>query len=231
MGPSIALGADLLYTEKVQTPNRRVVIVFFISLNLFSGFVFAQEELPFWQKKTRLYDQILNKRRIVVSVQKQTTTEGELRYRMVGAGLVAAPLSFVRNEIGQFENLNKVSSHFKKVVHDKNKSQLHLNIEAAGYQTRLTMNYKWTRPSQDFEQMDWQVIEGTFEGMQGHYKLKSLGPQKTEVSTWTLLPEPRVPIPSFLLNFTLEVISEKVAQKMRSYLEEEYQKSRNHERK
>lgn len=36
---------------------------------------------------------------------------------------------------------------------------------------------------------------------------------------------------SFLLNFTLEVISEKVAQKMQSYAEEEYQKSRNHEPK
>jgi len=206
-------------------------VVFFIFLNLLSGLILAQEELPFWQKKPHLYEQILNKRRIVVSVQKQITPQTETRYRMVGAGMVAAPLSYVRSEVGEFENLRNISSHFKEVVHDKDKSLLHLQIEAAGYQTRLTMKYKWASSTQGLEQMDWQVMGGPFEGMQGHYKLRSIGAKKTEVSTWTLMPEPKVPIPSFLLNFTLEVISEKVAQKMRSYLEEKYQKSRNHEPK
>ena len=206
-------------------------IVFFISLNLLSGFIFAQEELPFWQKKTRIYEQMLKKRRIVVSVQKQTSSQKETQYRMVGAGVVAAPMAFVRQEMGQFENLNKVSSHFKKVDHDKKNNQLFLHIEAAGYETRLTMKYKWGSPNQGQEQMDWQVIQGPFSGMQGHYKLRPLEGEKTEVSTWTLMPKPRVPIPSFLLNFTLEVISEKVAQKMRSYMEQEYKKSRTHESK
>lgn len=179
----------------------------------------GEETEPFWRSKPRVYDQILNKRRIVVSVRKIAQVDGGKRYRVIGAGVVNAPLERVRTLMGQFERLPSVSDHFKKVVHNEKDKKLMLHLQAVGFETRLFMNYQWRELADGAKQMDWQVTEGPFIGMVGHYQLRPLPGQRTEVSTWTLVLEPKVPIPDFLLNFTLEVIAEKVAQKMRSFLE------------
>jgi uncharacterized membrane protein len=180
---------------------------------------FAQEEEPFWRSKAKVYEQIIRKRKIVVSVIKVDHEDTKPRYRVVGAGLVNAPISKVRTLMGQFERLPSVSDHFKKVEHDKAQSKLMVHLQAVGFETRLLMKYKWRELPEGVQQMDWEVIDGPFIGMLGHYRLRAIEGRKTEVSTWTLVQEPKVPIPEFLLNFTLEVIAEKVAQKMRSFLE------------
>lgn len=207
------------------------LFLFLGSSGCFLGTIEAQEEQPFWRSKTRLYRQILEDRKIVVSVKKEEPSRGsgpssgsQKVFRVVGAGLVHSPIKECFNDVQNFENLPKVSSHFRSARQDRRNQMVFLRIEALGYTARLMMSYRVSVDKKDEKQLDFQVTEGALKGLVGHYNFKSLGDQRTEVALWSFYKGERWPLPDFFLKFTLEVIAEKVAQKMRTYLERSYRK-------
>ncbi|MEM7647032.1 MAG: hypothetical protein AAF203_08990 [Pseudomonadota bacterium] len=183
----------------------------------------GQEELPFWRRNQKLYKQMVEQRRVIVSVNREQLL-GQERFRVIGAGVVNAPFQFTLAQVQDFERLPELSSHFQKVVHRKKDRQLYLSLLAFGYQARMRLSYEVLKMGKDGAQIDWIVRWGSLKGMTGHYKLRKIDSFRTEVSLWASFQEIKVPVPEFLLNFTLEVIAEKVAQKMRSSIEETYRK-------
>ena len=221
IGKSIALSMSLLYTEFMKTWLKCIILgALFLSSPLL-----AQEELPFWRKKQNLYTKIIKERKIVVSAT-DFSLRGQSKKRFVGAGLVHASLEKVLGEVVQFENLLHVSSYFKKVVHKKDQKQVYFLIQALGYQSRFLLSYKWGIRNKNQAQLDWIVSWGRLQGMVGHFKFESVEKKRTIMSVWTRLPEVDLPLPNFLMNFTLEVIAEKVAQKMRTYIETKHSKKK-----
>ena len=196
-----------------------VPILFILPLSAFS-----QEEQPFWRQKLKLFTQIKKERRIVVSV-KEENLQGQKKFRMSGVGAVRAPASFCVTKVAKFEKLPEVSGHFKKVVHKPEKKQVFLVIAALGYEARLLMEYKWAPKKGSKQQMDWQIIWGPFKGMVGNFQFEELSMEQTEISLWSSFSSHNIPIPNFLMKFTLEVIAEKVAKKMRSYIEHNYREN------
>ena len=194
---------------------------FILIFSLFSCTLHAQEEQPFWRRKNKLFQQITGKRRVVVAVKREGKKELE-KFRLVGVGAVHAPLSFATEIVGDFEKLKDISGHFKDVQHRPKKKQVYIVLEALGYQARLLLEYKWQKKASEKAQLDWQVVWGPLKGMVGHFQFQTLEAKKTEVSIWTVFSGERIPLPAFFLRITLEVIAEKVAQKMRSYIEREY---------
>lgn len=145
----------------------------------------GQEELPFWRQKKSLEAQIINERKIVVGVKREKSELGEERFRMVGVGAVNVPLDFCVNKIQDYEKLRDVSSYFKVVRHIPDKRQIYITIEAMGYEARLLMEYKLNfKPGSSQQQMDWQVVWGTFKGMVGHFQFRDLNKKQTEVALW-----------------------------------------------
>lgn len=190
-------------------------------LILFPFSLSAQEEEPYWRKNKSLYDKILNQRKIVVSVKSDKKPAHS--FRMSGAGVVNAPLRFTVAEVKKFENLPQTSSYFKKVVHNPKEQKLFLDMEALGMRARMMLQYKWTDQFEENQaQMDWVVTWGMLRGMEGNFIFKQISPEKTEVSMWNSIKDMKSPLPDFLMGFTLEVIGEKVAQKMRSYVESQF---------
>ncbi len=186
----------------------------------------AQEELlPFWQKKPKLQKQILDQRKVVVSVDVESQGR-ERKIRIVGVGALNVPLYFAVDQVQRYEELSKVSSYFQKVKHDKEKQEVYFFIKALGKQIRFVQRYKWGKQTPDEAQLDWEVKSGTIKGMVGHYKLRKISALKTEISIWASLKKMDIPLPEFLINFTLEVIAEKTAQKMRAYIEDNYRQAK-----
>ena len=202
----------------------KCIILSFL-LSLWCNLVLAQEELPFWRTNHNLYKRITQQRKVVVSVKIET--EGnERKIRMLGVGAVNVPIYFAVEQVMQFEELPKVSGYFKKVVHKRDKKEVYFHIEALGSQIRFVKTYKWGVQKPDEAQMDWFVTWGPLKGMAGHYKFRAITPVKTEVAIWASLRKLNLPLPQFLVNFTLEVIAEKTAQKMRSFMEDKYRNAR-----
>lgn len=203
-------------------PKRIMTVFIFLPLTLW-----GQEEEPYWRKNKNLYEKILNQRKIVVSVKTEGAKPAR-SFRMLGAGVVNAPLRFAVQEVKKFENLPKTSSYFKKVVHNEKEQKLYLHMEAMGMRARMMLQYKWTDNfDKNQAQMDWLVTWGLLKGMEGNFIFREVPgePGKTEVALWNSIKNMESPLPDFLMGFTLEVIGEKVAQKMRSYVESQYRDS------
>ncbi|MCB0378404.1 MAG: hypothetical protein KDD33_07925 [Bdellovibrionales bacterium] len=200
------------------------IILVVLTVSLPNG-ALGQEELPFWRQKKGLFQSIRNERKVVVSV-KEESVQGQQRFRMVGVGAVNAPLEFCVERVKDYEKLTSLSSAFKKVTHNPQKKQIYMVLEALGYQARLLLEYKWRKIDDKKQQMDWRVIWGPFKGMVGHYQFQDLSRGQTEVSLWSTFSAVKLPVPDFLLKFTLEVIAEKVAKKMRSFIEDNYRKQK-----
>ncbi len=89
----------------------------------------------------------------------------------------------------------------------------------------MLLEYQWNQKNPEKQQMDWKVVWGPFKGMVGHYQFVKVTSDQTEVSIWSTFSNHNIPIPEFLMKFTLEVIAEKVAQKMRPFIEDSYRQS------
>jgi hypothetical protein len=186
---------------------------------------YSQEELPFWRLKPKLEKQIIENRKIVVSVDADTQGRAS-HIRMVGVGAVNVPLYFAVEQIQRFEELTQVSSYFKKVKHDKEKKEVYFHIQALGQQIRFIQKYQWGPRTSEAAQMDWKITWGKLDGMVGHYKMRQISPMKTEIAIWASMKKLDIPLPEFLVNFTLEVIAEKTAQKMRTFIEKQFRDTR-----
>ncbi len=198
-------------------------IVLFFTFVLFNSPLWGQEEAPYWRGRPTLYKKVIEDRKVLVAV-KSKTQEKMKTVKMQGVGVVNVPLTFAQKEIMAFEKLPQISPHFDKVVHQPEEKKIDLLVSALGYQTRLILKYSWQEKDKQ-KQMDWVAVEGPFKGMVGHFQLLPITTRKTEIVLWSSFESTHIPIPAFLLNFTLEVICEKVAQKMRSFMEESYKKS------
>jgi uncharacterized membrane protein len=177
-------------------------------------------ELPFWRTRPALQKKIREERAIVVSVKREETDgiDKRIRFTMNGAGLVAKPKDFSFEVSQRYEKLKEISHHFRTVEFDEKSRQLLLVTEALGYQARMVL--KLTPVSEDWRsELQWEVIWGHFKGMKGIIGYERIDERRTEVSLHANYEAAELPLPKILMGFALEVITQKVAEKMRSYIE------------
>jgi hypothetical protein len=177
-------------------------------------------ELPFWRKKPELLKKLRDERDVLVSVKREDLEHppGFLRFTMAGAGVVARPKEHCFRVSQNYPKLKEISDHFKTVSYDSNTDQLFLITEALGYQARMIL--KMTPVEEDWRsELQFEVVWGAFKGMKGVLGFEELAPGKTEVSIQAKYEASELPLPRILMGFALEVITQKVAEKMRSYIE------------
>ena len=70
------------------------------------------------------------------------------------------------------------------------------------------------------------VVWGGFQGMIGDIEFSSLKPNKTEALLTSTFDDKEVPLPAIFKTFLLEIIVQRVAISMRSYIEDAYKKEK-----
>ncbi|RME16775.1 MAG: hypothetical protein D6797_03825 [Bdellovibrio sp.] len=176
---------------------------------------------PFWRVKPKVYQKILENRSIVVSVKTQPLKGGLHQLYMQGAGIVSAPLKYCFAQARQFENLKKVSSYIVSARFHSKSQRLYLHTKAYGFHAQMLMQI-YVAPSAFIH---WKVVAGSFTGLRGVFVFKSVGAEKTELSLTAIYPYKTLKMPHFFVEFGLEVILQKVAWKMRRFIEERYKQS------
>lgn len=179
-----------------------------------------KDQQPFWKKNSSVAKKVKDERAIVVSVRNEDVSShpGLMRFTMLGAGHVAKPKDFCFRLGQQYHRLQQISDHFKTVAYDPARSQVFVVTEALGYQARMLL--KLTPVSEDWRsEIQWEVIWGHFKGMTGVIGFERVDEAKTEVSVQAKYEAKELPVPKILLGFALEVITQKVAEKMRTYIE------------
>jgi uncharacterized membrane protein len=134
------------------------------------------QDVYFWRQKPALLEKMQNERYMPVSVQRFDRV-----WSMKGAGRVSAPGEFVYRFARQFERLEKLPEHFKKVQWSEEKKQLKLQVSVLG--KSLDFTYQMTEEvSQGLKRrMIWQMIEGIYKGSQTALLVEDTGGQECEV--------------------------------------------------
>jgi uncharacterized membrane protein len=195
-----------------------VIRVLLLSVVLLSLEVRAVDELPFWKKKPELQKKIREGREIIVSVRHEDLANHQIHFAMAGAGVVSRPKEFCFKLSQQYEKLKLVSDHFKTVIFDEKVNQLYLVTEALGYEARMTMKVS-PIIGEPASELRWEVIEGAFKGMKGVIGFEKIDLAHTEMSLVSNYESDHLPLPKILMGFALEVITQKVAEKMRTFIE------------
>lgn len=186
--------------------------------------IFADPSETSWWRKSTYQNKIREQREIIVSI-KEENAFGKSYYKMTGAGALRGTPSHTLKKILSFEELQKISPYFKKVVHQPELSRVYLLLEAYGYEARLLIKYSMKDQS-DKAVFHWSVVWGGFQGMIGDIELWSLAPEKTEAILIATFDDKQVPLPKIFKGIVLEMIVQHVAKSMRSHIESEYQKSK-----
>jgi hypothetical protein len=180
------------------------------------------DPLPFWRKKPNVYKKLLEERRIVVTA---STVKGSgpkpYHLSVKAAGIINAPFQFCRKWVQEYEKLPKVDSRFKRVKYYPDRQRIYLHLEAYGFGARMILRVQRGVGERAFE-LRWRSIQGSFLGMTGTIRVDAVAAERCEISLTGDHHSSRIVLPPILLNFGLEIVGQKVAGAMRSFIEEEY---------
>ncbi|MES2856870.1 MAG: hypothetical protein V4692_13460 [Bdellovibrionota bacterium] len=178
----------------------------------------APTTLPeaFWKKPA--IQKKLKEREVIVGVTTTQVSKEKVRFAMTAAGHVNRSREHCYAVAQEYPKLKEVSSHFKTLNWNAEKSELFMVTEALGFQARMIM--KMT-PVTDTKRsaIGFEVIWGHFTGMKGEIGFDPIDSRSTEMSFRANYEAKELPLPKALMGFALEVINQKVAEKMRSYIE------------
>ena len=178
---------------------------------------------PWWEKPT-YRERIRQQRQVIISV-KRDPEKTKHDHLMTGAGVVRATQAFTLQKILDFKELPKISSYFKKIVHQPELNRVYLVLEAYNYEARMLIMYT-VETVGDRRIFNWKVVWGGFQGMIGSIELTSLEPEKTEVIMRSSFDDKEIPLPSIFTGFVLEILVQHVAKSMRDYVEDAYKNSK-----
>ena len=181
-------------------------------------------EMPFWKAKEKVYKRVAEQREVVVSVKVNKLSGSTKELVMQGAGHASTPLDFTYQEAKKFENFPKMSGYVRETQYTPQTKQLFMHSEAFGYHARMLFQLDFKESDEKRKVISYKIISGVFAGMQGELAFEDVGRRKTEISMTGVYPFEKLPVPAFFAEFGLEVILQKMATRIRAYVEEQYQK-------
>ena len=176
-------------------------------------------DLPFWRQKETLRKKMREDRLIAVSVSKQNLAKALVSFDVKGAGYVHANLKQAFAISQKFSELTAVSSHFKSVYYDEKNQQLFLVLEALGYETRMILAIDIVQEKKRKE-IQFEVVWGELKGLRGAIGFEALDADQTEVSILSHYQAEKFPLPKIFMGFAFEVLTQKIAEKMRVFIEQ-----------
>lgn len=176
---------------------------------------------PFWRTKPGLMERMERDRQVLTSVTKSDAPNGEVKFDMKVAGIVSTPRGFAFKTGQAYPRLKEVAENFKTVHYKPEQNRLYLVMTALGFQERMVLQMHPASGS-GRDEIQFDVIWGNFKGMKGFIGFESISLTKTEMSLIASYQSKTLPLPKILMGFALEVVTQKVAEKMRAFTEADY---------
>ncbi len=190
---------------------------------------------PFWRAKPKVFEKITNERQVVVSVNAEKIKNpgaGDTNkniLRMDGAGLVNTEVEPTYLEAQKYDELKQISDHVIEVKVGPSPQDVFIHTEAYNYHARMTMRVTPAKDKDGSRHLRFQVLEGNFKGMTGEFSFSAYQPtgalgklvkNATVLGFHAEYEYTVLPMPQFFVEFGIEVVLQRVASRMRSFLEE-----------
>lgn len=183
---------------------------------------------PFWLErgklKPKLEERLRDDRAILVSVRSERgprDPKADL-FLVSGIGWVRGEAERIFETVQKYESLKQTSDHFREIKYDAEKSRVFVISQALGYQARMwfQMRPEVVEPRRMYR-LHFEVVDGHFIGLRGFFEFKSLRESRTmtELSVRIEHEAREIPIPRIFVGFALEIVVQKVAERVRTYLE------------
>lgn len=179
---------------------------------------------PFWRTKPGLMERMDRDRQVLTSVTKSNAPNKEIRFDMKVAGIVRAPRGFAFKAAQAYPRLKEVAENFKTVHYKPEQNRLYLVMTALGYQERMILEM-YPASGEGRDEIQFEVVWGNFKGMKGFIGFESTSLTKTEMSMIAVYQSKTLPLPKVLMGFALEVVTQKVAEKLRTFIESDYKQA------
>ncbi len=190
------------------------LILFWISL------LGRADEVPFWKSKEKFYDRV-KEGEILVSVKSVAAAHEGFKNTLylTGGGHVAAPADFVFATATDFQRVARLSGYITKAEYFSAQHRLELHLSAYGYETRMDLSLKVDKDSSP-KTISYHVIQGPLHGLRGAINIVKLSDKRTEVGMYGEYNYDQLSLPQFFVEFGLEVIFQKMAARLRRYVED-----------
>jgi ribosome-associated toxin RatA of RatAB toxin-antitoxin module len=108
-----------------------------------------------------------------------------------------------------------------KSQYDAQSQTLFLQLSAYNYTTQMWLKMGISKSSglDDLKQLHFTVVKGVFKNMKGRILFRKIEVEQTQMEIHSEFEYKSLPMPDFFLEFALEVVMQKVASKMRSFIE------------
>ena len=134
-----------------------------------------------------------------------------------GGGQMTVPLEFAFKEAMNFENLKEVIDYIKDIRVENDR--LFMRAKAYGYEAKM-----WLKISSMLNSdIHFEIIQGALKGATGDLRFEKSGLEKTEIGLEGKYDYVQFPIPKLFAEFGIEVILQRMAIRLRSFLEDRYQ--------
>lgn len=186
----------------------------------------GQTPEPYWKTKPKVRDRIEQQRAIVVSVRDEESKDAKNPKHLFlsGAGQTRTPARWTFAEAQKFENLKKISDHFKEVKWEAARSELYLHGEAFKYHARMHVKIETQSESEPY-MITFNVVRGSFSGLKGKITFEDNKRGKTLIGFQADYGYKKLPMPAFFIEFGLEFVLQRVAGALREFLEKTYGES------
>ena len=171
--------------------------------------------------KPKVLKKITDDRAIIVLVGAELKKNKLSELKMQGGGLIKKSPAKVAVRVQRYEDLPGISDYIKEVKVSSDRKEVFIHTEAFKYHARMKMKISPEKVSDTLEKLEFTIIEGNFKGMTGHFTFEKHKPSATLMGFEARYEYKKLPMPQFFLEFGLEFVLQKVAAKMRTYLENE----------
>lgn len=205
----------------------RVKFLFFQILLLASGalaqtnptadlnFIDVENMNAFWLKKSQLQKEILENRRVVVSVTEPKESQWEFK----GVGLIQAPVDSCWRQAYEVEKLGLVSKYIKNLKYDSKSGRLQFGLAVLNKVIEIVAYIKYIP---DHKKIHLSVLEGPYHGLRGVIQFKDIERLKTESVFFAKYQKKSSMVPDWLFSFSIEAVMHQVASALRDMVEHDH---------
>jgi uncharacterized membrane protein len=136
---------------------------------------------------------------------------------------VNAPAEFTFSIVKDFNKMTQMSENIKEAVYDPEKKQLFLHMAALGFHSHMLMSVEIVTEGKK-HLIKWKNLRGFMTGMQGQLKIAPFEEGVTEISIDAYYQGKELLLPRVLMGVGMEIVTEKMSQMIRSYVESQYKK-------
>lgn len=179
------------------------------------------QKKPFWKAKPEVYRQVVEEKRVFVSVTDHKKKKHQIM-KLNGGGQIRAPLAFTKKALLDFENVFKNSSFVKEIQADQKHHFLFIRAEVYGLSNSMKIRWKEEESSEKKELISFEITQGILKGFTWDLLLEAVEGERTDVGILGEYKYKEFPLPAFFLKFGLEVVFQKVAIDLRSSVEESF---------